>query len=86
MAKFRFHRGGLDESLKTEIEVKSLSDVEIASDKTLMGEYLQDFKCRYYGEDKRNIGYDNTYIITAYCTYVNVNADVVIGFSNQMLD
>ena len=60
-ARFRFHRGTLEESLSTEVTVESLSDIE-----ALLGpEWEKDgLMCRMYCRDDRDGGYPYTYVVT----------------------
>lgn len=81
---FRFHRGGLSESMATVIEVQSLSDLKKILDeedsKYGSGEQIKCLTCESYGFDNR-INWD-THIITAH--YDN-GEYYVRGFSNGML-
>ena len=86
MARFRFHRGSLAESLATEIEVNSLSDITGEGIKGVYGlnNKFIDFKCEYYGADSRSEGYPSTYIVTA--LYMGTGQRVPLGFSDSMLE
>lgn len=88
MARFRFHRGGLAESLATQIKVRNLKDVEKASN----GQYpkespfiVKDLKCEYYGKDDRQGAYPQTYLITARNEY-EPRERFVLGMSDAMLE
>lgn len=54
MTKFRFHRGTLEESLKTEIEMKNKSDLCDLIMKTFQSAYSEEsLIIQYYGFDNR---------------------------------
>lgn len=63
---FRFHRGGLTESLTTEIcGTKETIISYIQKDFANMGS-ISDLRCEFYGHDNRNgmERYHDTYIVT----------------------
>lgn len=78
MPKFRFHRGSLEESLKTEVEVRSMKNLhEIISSK--LSEYHiseSSLITEYYG-------YDNRLVKDLYS--VRVFGVGVIGFLDEQL-
>lgn len=79
MARFRFHKGSLADSLATEIQVDSLQEImlEIYED----GWEAGSLTCEYYGKDDRTDGYPDTYIVTG--TYRGRR--VPVGFSDGPL-
>lgn len=79
MARFRFHRGTLKESLKTEIEVSSLKDVAHELDLDIWD--ASSLTCSFYGLDKRRDGYPQTYVVCGEC----VGQIVPIGFCDEMI-
>ncbi len=84
-SKFRKHRGGLAESLATEVEVESLDEVlKLCNETSLIRGLFSKPRCEYYARDDRGIDYDDTYIVTAQLGVVTEDR-IVLGFSNQML-
>lgn len=79
MARFRFHRGTLKESLKTEMQVDSLTDIARGLDSDIWD--TNSLTCEYYGRDNRRDGYPQTYIICGEC----IGQVVPIGFSDELL-
>ena len=79
MARFRFHRGTLKESLKTEIHVDCMMDIALELDPNIWD--IHSLTCEYYGRDNRRDGYPQTYIICGEC----IGQIVPIGFSDEML-
>lgn len=79
MARFRFHRGTLKESLKTEMQVDSLTDIARGLDSDIWD--TNNLTCEYYGKDNRTDGYPDTYIVTG----IYLGRRVPIGFSDEML-
>lgn len=77
MARFRYHRQLLIDSLSTEIKVNSLED--IAKD---MGFPDAKLHCEFYSNDVRPLGYKETYIVTG----KRWGETIVIGFSDSMLE
>lgn len=77
MARFRYHRQLLIDSLATEIKVNCLKD--IAKD---MGFPNAELHCEFYSNDTRPLGYKETYIVTG----KRWGETVVIGFSDSMLE
>lgn len=84
MARFRFHRYTLAESLETGIKVDSL--------KELMDYYNSEVHrffratkliCKYYGIDDRPGGYPQTYIVIA--EYVHKDGEYPLGFSDELI-
>lgn len=75
MARFRFHKGSLADSLATEIQVNSLR--EIPRDWWEEGSLT----CEYYGKDNRTDGYPDTYIVTG----IYRGRRVPVGFSDGPL-
>ncbi len=54
MARFRFHRGSLEESLRTEIEMKSKSDLCDLISQTFQSTFSKEsLIIQYYGFDNR---------------------------------
>lgn len=86
MARFRFHKGSLADSLMTETEVNSLSDITGERIRKVFGfdDDFIDFKCEYYGADSRPEGYPVTYIVTA--LYMGTGQRLPLGFSDTMLE
>ena len=76
MARFRYHRGNIYDSLATEIKVNCLKD--IAKDMVFPDAKLH---CEFYCNDSREIGYKETYIVTG----KRCGQTIVIGFSDSML-
>lgn len=73
MVKFRFHKGGLAESMQTAIDVKSKGDIAKAfNDKFNACILASDLECSYYAYDER-IKWD-TYLVT--------HRGSAIGFAN----
>jgi hypothetical protein len=62
--KFRHHRGGLEDSLKTTIEVKSLEELMVHLDAgwKCYGKAIEEIKFDYVGMDER-IGWDTYYVL-----------------------
>lgn len=84
MARFRYHRGSLADSLATEINVSSLQDVE--DDCNAECEHcfqVKNLKCEFYSNDYRAAGYPVTYIITG--EYAHNGKRYPIGFSDELL-
>lgn len=84
MARFRFHRYTLAESLETEINVSSLQE--------LMDYYnshadeifrITKLRCEYYSRDDRPGGYPMTYIVMA--EYAHESGEYPLGFSDELL-
>ena len=88
MARFRFDREMLAESLATQIRVKNLKDVEKAYNHALPENSpfrIKNLECRYYCKDDRQGAYPETYLITA----VNGHDPAerfVIGMSDSQLE
>ena len=82
--KFRPHRQTLEESLKAEIEVSSLKDITDYFKQFALSSYynFDTIACNYHCHDDRNIGYNDTYIVT-----VKTKDDKVVplGFTNTKL-
>lgn len=88
MARFRFHRGRLAESLATQISVKNLKDVEKAYNDGLPENSpfrIKNLICSYYGKDDRQGAYPETYLITAEDYYGGIER-CVLGMSDAMLE
>lgn len=84
MARFRFHRYTLAESLETEINVGSLQE--------LMDYYnshadeifrITKLSCEYYSRDDRPNGYPLTYMVK--CEYAHESGEYPLGFSDELL-
>ena len=85
MIYFRFHRGTLDESLKTIIEAptsQSLIDAIKQSDEAKFLD-IDTLQCRYYGIDQRDQRFSRTYIVTASLVNNQTEQPIVIGFSSE---
>ena len=76
---FRFHRGGLDDSMKTIVVIQSLVDLVLIISKKV--ENLTGIKIRHYCQDER-IGWD-TYIVLIEDDYTGIHP---IGFLNRKPD
>ena len=84
MARFRFHRGSLADSLTTEIKVDGLKELEVVANETYRGLFqVKDLECRYYGIDSRPQGYPMTHIVTA--THLPDGIRYPLGFSDSLL-
>ena len=81
MIKFRQHRGSLAESLKTEINIYTLGEIEYTLKGSFLGISPKELTCEFYSQDNRGIDYDDTYVITGMLGDVRA----VLGFSNGML-
>ena len=88
MARFRFDREMMAESLATQIRVKNLKDVEKAYNHALPVNSpfrIRDLECKYYCKDDRQGAYPETYLITAVNGY-NLAERFVIGMSDSQLE
>lgn len=88
MARFRFDREMLAESLATQIRVKNLKDVEKAYNHTLPENSpfrIRGLECGYYCKDDRQGAYPETYLITAVNGH-NRAERFVIGMSDSQLE
>lgn len=74
---FRFHRGGLAESMKTAVEVKTLQELRNIIEKELQTELIADLEFKYVGFDNR-VNW-NTYYVT---THTALYGKHVVGMSN----
>lgn len=63
---FRWHRGGLEESLATMVEVNDFADIERIV-KEEWGDYCSNLNTVYCGDDSRRIGeeWEETYYVVA---------------------
>lgn len=85
MARFRFHRYTLAESLETEIEVDSLKELmDYYNSRTHQIFRITKLKCEYYGRDNRPGGYSLTYMVK--CEYAHESGEYPLGFSDELLD
>ena len=76
---FRFHRGGLDESMQTVTEIHSMADlINLTQEK--WGDMLRGISIEPYGYDER-IQWD-TYIVTAVVGTNQDRVSAVVGFLN----
>lgn len=78
--KYRDHRGGLDESMATQIEVNNIDELKDHLNKTWngLGTTVEEIKFEYYGYDSR-INW-NTHLVS-----VRLNVDdffTVVGMSD----
>lgn len=73
--KFRFHRGGLEESMETIIEVKDLNEIVKFLKAKEPGAYVGFLSCKYYGFDDR-INWD---------TWIVLDDGYPLGFSDGEL-
>lgn len=70
---FRWHRGGLEESLATTVEVGEFSDIERmitgANDQGFPAGYFSNVQARYVGDDSARCGEEwrTTYYVVADC-------------------
>lgn len=88
MARFRYNRGGLEESLATQIKVNSLKDIEKGYNGSLPKNSpfrIKALECKYYCRDDRQGAYPQTYLITAK-NERNPNERFVLGMSDAMLE
>ena len=88
MARFRFDREMLAESLATQIRVKNLKDVEKAYNHALPENSpfrIRGLECKYYCKDDRQGAYPETYLITAENDYDRAER-FVIGMSDSQLE
>lgn len=84
MARFRYHRGSLADSLATEIQVNSLQDVEDDCNSTYECIFqVSKLECEFYCNDYRAAGYPVTYIVTV--EYAHNGKRYPIGFSDELL-
>lgn len=85
MARFRFHRGGFQESLETEIRVESLEELKdkINSSDNFGFCKVDGLSCRFYGNDGRPEGYPKTYVVLAEIKGMVDHHPV--GFSDELL-
>lgn len=84
MARFRYHRGSLADSLATEIQVNSLQDIEDDFNSTCERIFqVSKLECEFYGNDYRAAGYPVTYIITI--EYAHNGERYPLGFSDEFL-
>lgn len=74
--KFRFHRGGLEESLATVVEFNSKEELQKIIEESLERK-LPPIECKFYTYDKR-INW-NTFIISA-------EGYGMLGFTDGLLD
>lgn len=82
---FRWHRGGLEESLATTVEVQNFSDIE----RMITGEnnqgfpagYFSNVRAKYCGDDSNRCGreWKETYYVLADC---RAHKDGVLGMCN----
>jgi len=82
---FRWHRGGLEESLATTVEVQNFSDIE----RMITGEnnqgfpagYFSNVRAKYCGDDSTRCGreWKETYYVLADCL---AHKDGVLGMCN----
>lgn len=78
---FRHHRGGLQESLDTMVEVSCFTDIE----RTLLnewGDYCSNFNTLYVGDDSARIGeeWKTTYYVLA--DFKGGHKQQCVGFCN----
>lgn len=88
MARFRFDREMLAESLATQIRVKNLEDVEKAYNHALPENSpfrIRGLECKYYCKDDRQGAYPQTYLITAENGF-KPQERFVLGMSDAMLE
>lgn len=67
---FRYHRGSLDESMKTIVQINSVHELC-----ELLNVDEKDLKCEPYGYDER-IGWDAYVITVSYSVYGFTNGDI----------
>lgn len=84
MARFRYHRGSLADSLATEIQVNSLQDIEDDCNKECECIFsVSNLECEFYSNDYRAAGYPLTYIVTGESAHDGKR--YTIGFSDEIL-
>jgi hypothetical protein len=81
---FRWHRGGLEESLATMVEVQSFEDIERKIDvewNNLIPNYFTNINTSFCGDDSERLGEDwkETYYVVADC---KEGKGCAIGFCN----
>lgn len=82
---FRWHRGGLDESLATTVEVGSFADIERMitgeNDQGFPAGYFSNVRAKYAGADSARCGKDweSTYYVVADC---QAHESTVLGMCN----
>lgn len=84
--RFRPHKSSLKESLALECIVKDGNDIkELFKNQTLAWQLFDfsTFRCEYYGNDNRDGGYKDTYVIKAKYMFGGTYMEVVVGFTNQ---
>lgn len=85
MARFRFHRYTLAESLETEIQVNSLKELmDYYNSREHLFLRITKLKCKYYGRDDRPGGYPLTYIVMV--EYAHEEGEYPLGFSDEPLE
>lgn len=85
MARFRFHRYTLAESLETEINVSSLQELmDYYNSRSHQIFRITKLKCEYYGRDNRPGGYPLTYMVK--CEYAHESGEYPLGFSDELLE
>lgn len=85
MARFRFHRYTLAESLETEIEVSNLQELmDYYNSRSHQIFRITKLKCEYYGHDDRPGGYPLTYMVK--CEYAHESGEYPLGFSDELLE
>lgn len=82
---FRWHRGGLQESLDTMVEVQSFEDIERMVDEEMNGlipNYFTNINTVYVGDDSKRIGeeWKKTFYVVA--DFKNGYKQQCIGYCN----
>ena len=84
MARFRYHRGSLEDSLATEMQVNNLQDIENDCNSNYECIFrVSNLQCEFYSTDYRPAGYPLTYIVTG--EYAHNGKRYPIGFSDELL-
>lgn len=82
---FRWHRGGLDESLATTVEVGSFLDIDRmitgVNDQGFPAGYFSNVRAKYVGDDSERCGeeWKATYYVVADC---QAHESAVLGMCN----
>lgn len=85
MARFRYHRYTLEESLKTEIQVNSLKELkERFNNSHDVFPKIKTLRCFFYCKDDRIHGYENTFMVMV--RYENDKEEYPLGFSDEQLN